>query len=115
MGGGLRQAGILAACGIVSLTQMVDRLAEDHARTRRLAAGVCEHTGLTIVPPQTNILMIDTEAPAADWAAALEKEGVWLVPMGPHRLRAVLHHDVDDAGLDQALLAFKKVGDSGLG
>lgn len=115
MGGGMRQSGILAACGIVSLTQMVDRLAEDHARTLRLAEGVGGLPGATIVPPQTNILMIDTDRPAAEWAQALEAEGVWAVPMGPHRLRCVLHKDVDDAGLEQALLAFQKVGHAGLG
>ncbi|MBS1721962.1 MAG: aminotransferase class I/II-fold pyridoxal phosphate-dependent enzyme [Armatimonadetes bacterium] len=114
MGGGLRQSGVLAACGIVSLTQMVDRLAEDHERTRKLAEGIAGLSGLEIVPPQTNILMIDTDRPAADWARALESEGVWAVPMGPNRLRAVLHKDIDDAQLEIALLAFQKVRNAGL-
>ncbi|MBS1714662.1 MAG: threonine aldolase family protein [Armatimonadetes bacterium] len=115
LGGGMRQSGILSACGIVSLTKMVDRLSEDHRRCRELADRVSRLPGATPVPPQTNILMIDTDAPAAAWADALECEGVRTVPMGPYRLRAVFHKDVDDAGLEQALLAFEKVGASRLG
>ena len=114
LGGGLRQAGILAACGIVSLTKMVGRLAEDHRRTKTLAEVDCL-PGLKVVPPQTNILMIDTDVPAKKWEDALAKEDVWVVAMGPNRVRAVLHNDIDDAGLEQALLAFQKVSKTGFG
>ena len=110
----MRQSGILAACGIVSLTSMVDRLAEDHQRTKSLAESLSGMPGISVVPPQTNILMIDTTLPAANWSEALEKEDVWVVAMGPNRVRAVFHKDVDDDGLEQACLAFQKVGHSGL-
>ncbi len=115
LGGGLRQSGILAACGIVSLTRMVDRLAEDHLRTHKLATAVSALKGVSVVPPQTNILMIDTVAPASSWVDALEKEGVWVVPTGSHRVRAVLHKDIGDLELEEALLAFHKVGHASLG
>lgn len=107
LGGGLRQAGVLAACGIVSLTKMVDRLADDHNRCKTLADAIQGLPGLKVVRPMTNILMIDTELPAQKWADALEQQDVWTVPMGPNRLRAVFHHDVDDDGLELAIAAFK--------
>ena len=109
LGGGLRQAGILAACGIVSLTTMVGRLSEDHRRTKALADALQGLPGMSVVPPQTNILMIDTERPAQDWAEALENLGVWAVPMGPNRLRAVFHNDIDDALLEEAIQVFRRV------
>ncbi|MCW5936272.1 MAG: aminotransferase class I/II-fold pyridoxal phosphate-dependent enzyme [Fimbriimonadaceae bacterium] len=111
MGGGLRQAGILAACGIVSLTQMVDRLAEDHDRCRRLAESLDGLPGLSTVPPQTNILMVDTVAPADRWEAALREKGVDLIAMGPNRLRAVFHHDVEEAGLALSQGAFRELAE----
>ena len=57
----------------------------------------------------TNILMIDTVIPAEKWQVALEGLGVAMFAVGPHRLRAVLHNDVDDAKLDVAVSAFKKL------
>ena len=114
-GGGMRQSGILAACGIVSLQTMTARLAEDHERARRLSLGLARFPTFQVVPPQTNIVMIDTESMAEHWISALSGHGVWLSSMGPKRLRAVFHKDVGDDGLEQALLAFQKVSDSGLG
>lgn len=113
-GGGMRQSGVLAACGIVSLDRMVARLAEDHRRAKRLADGLNEIPGLEPVAPQTNILMIDTDVKAETWVAALDAKDVWVVAMGPHRVRAVFHKDVDDDGLEQALLAFQQVASAGL-
>lgn len=106
LGGGMRQTGILAACGIVSLTQMVDRLAEDHERAQDLA-GLCEGLpGVNPLPCPTNILILDTEKPAEAWQHELEQQGVRTIPFGPRRLRAVFHYGVDDDGLKQAKDAF---------
>ncbi|HVL39454.1 MAG TPA: threonine aldolase family protein, partial [Fimbriimonadaceae bacterium] len=69
LGGGMRQAGLLAACGIISLTQMVDRLAEDHARAKRLASALAELPGLRVESErvQTNMVLLYTDRPAAEW------------------------------------------------
>lgn len=109
LGGGMRQAGILAACGIVSLTKMVDRLAEDHARARRLASLLTGLPGLAPLDPPTNILMVDTEAPAAGWGEKLRESGVLCLPVGPNRLRLVFHNDVGDEAVDKAADVFRRL------
>lgn len=111
LGGGMRQSGLLAACGIVSLTKMVDRLAEDHARAKRTAEALCYVPGLTVYPAvvETNMVMVDTEGPAEPVVAALAERGVLCFPNGPQRIRLVFHADVDDAKTDQAIEAFKAV------
>lgn len=108
LGGGMRQAGILAACGIVSLTQMVDRLADDHRRARSLAQSLSELPGLTIDwdRVQTNMVLVSTETSAAEWADRLHEQRVWCFPVAPNRLRLVLHADVDDEGVNRAVEAF---------
>lgn len=111
MGGGMRQAGVIAACGIVALETMVDRLAEDHRRAADLAAGIVGLPGLRPLKPQTNIVMVDTDDPAEEWTARLEAEGVRCYPIGAHRLRLVFHKDVDDEGLAQTLAAFRRLAD----
>ncbi|MBS1718476.1 MAG: aminotransferase class I/II-fold pyridoxal phosphate-dependent enzyme [Armatimonadetes bacterium] len=109
LGGGMRQAGILAACGIVSLTKMVDRLAEDHKRCRTLFAALKDLPGLTIDPEtvQTNILIVQSQRPAVEWVKALGEKGVDFFPFGEYRFRLVLHADVDDAQVERAIGAFK--------
>lgn len=111
MGGGLRQAGVIAACGIVALETMVDRLADDHRRAAELAAAIVGLPGLRPQTPQTNIVMVDTDAPAEEWTGRLEAEGVRCYPIGAHRLRLVFHKDVDDEGLAQAISAFRRLAD----
>ncbi|MBC8064126.1 MAG: hypothetical protein H7Y17_04805 [Chlorobia bacterium] len=109
LGGGMRQAGILAACGIVSLTQMVDRLADDHRRTRSLAQSLSELPGLTIDwdRVQTNMVLVGTETQANEWTERLHEKGVWCFPVAPKRLRLVLHADVDDHGVAYAVETFR--------
>ena len=111
LGGGMRQAGLLAACGIVSLTKMVDRLAEDHARAKRAALVLAELPGLSvnIEGVQTNMVMVDTDGPAEEVVARLAEEGVLCFPNGPQRIRLVFHADVDDAKTDRAIEAFRAV------
>jgi threonine aldolase len=110
LGGGMRQAGLLAACGIVSLTRMVDRLGEDHARASRLAEALDEMPGLQVnrETVQTNIVIVETKKPAEAWQQRLEADGVLCFAFGDHRLRLVLHADIDDGKLERAIKAFGK-------
>jgi threonine aldolase len=103
LGGGMRQAGILAACGIVALNSMVDRLAEDHARAARLAEACGGIPGLRPLPTKTNIVIVQTEKPAREWHQKLEAGGVRCFPFGPDRLRFVTHRDVGDAEVSFAI------------
>ena len=115
LGGGMRQAGVIAAAGIVALETMVDRLGEDHARARRLAEGLRSVPGLTLEtdPPPTNMvyLRLPAEGPLDGPALvrALAKYDVLALASGPRRIRLVLHHDVDDAGVERAVAAFRHV------
>lgn len=111
LGGGMRQAGLLAACGLVSLTREVGRLEEDHQRTRRLAEALDGTPGLTIDwdTVQTNMVLLNTEKPAAQWLDALRERDIWALPPSDYRVRCVLHADIDDAKLDRAIEAFRTV------
>ena len=112
LGGGMRQAGVLAAAGIVALETMVERLAEDHARARRLAEGLARLPGVALDSgtPRTNMVYFnltdDCPFDGAQLAARLARQGVRVHPSGARRFRLVLHHDVDDEGLERALAAF---------
>jgi threonine aldolase len=114
LGGGMRQAGVLAAAGIVALNEMVDRLAEDHANARRLAEGLAEVPGLKLHPERykTNIVYFDVAKPglnAAELVAALQKEGVRMLAAGPRTIRAVTHYEVTEKDIDYALAAAARV------
>jgi len=113
LGGGMRQAGILAAAGLVALERHVDRLAEDHRRARRLAEAVAELPGCVLDPAgvRTNIVIAAVE-PGERLPALLEAlrgQGVLAGAMGPGRLRLVTHLDVDDAGIGRAVAALRTV------
>lgn len=111
LGGGMRQAGLLAACGIVSLTKMVDRLEQDHARARHLADGLDQVPGLRIdwETVQTNMVALEVHGSAAEWIDALRNEDVWVLSPGANRIRLVVHADVDDAKIERAIEAFHSV------
>jgi threonine aldolase len=111
LGGGMRQAGLLAACGIVSLTKMVDRLAEDHARAKRTAQALAELPGLSVDLDgvQTNMVMVETDGPAEAVVAQLAEQGILCFPNAPQRIRLVFHADVDDAKTDRAIEAFRAI------
>jgi threonine aldolase len=117
LGGGMRQAGILAACGLVSLTKMVDRLADDHRRARELAEHLASLDGLTIdlTRVQTNMVMVATQGPAQAFAERLSAEGVHFFAVGERRVRLVIHADIDDAKLAHAKSAFSKVASESAG
>lgn len=113
LGGGMRQAGILAAAGIVALEKMVDRLAEDHENARKLAAGIAQIPVLRVHPQYTNIVRFKLAdgcklKPDAI-VSRLAKDGVRLGYSGPWGFRAVTHHGIDDAGIKKTLVAFHKI------
>jgi threonine aldolase len=110
LGGGMRQAGIVAAAGIHALRNHAGLVEADHRRARRLAAAATDVPGLGVARPETNIVMIDLIDPRLDAGTlltALEGRGVRMVAFGPRRLRAVTHMDVDDAGIDRAAAALR--------
>jgi threonine aldolase len=98
LGGGMRQSGVLAAPGVLALTDMVDRLREDHSNARLLADGLSRIPGIRIDPSsvQTNIVVFHLGGPAeADrFALAAKAGGVLVSPFGPGRLRAVTHFGI---------------------
>jgi threonine aldolase len=103
-GGGMRQSGILAAGALHGLDVHLPRLHEDHARARRLADLLSELPGVRVVPPDTNIVMVDLIAgqTADEVVAHARAAGVQIGAWTPTRLRCVLHLDIDDAALAQA-------------
>lgn len=103
----MRQAGILAAACLHALDHHLARLAEDHARAERLAAGM-RMDGVEVGEPDTNIVIARLAAPLdpAKVLAELEKRGVRMVGFGTGRIRAICHLDVDDAGVERAIGAF---------
>ena len=106
LGGAMSQAGIIAAGGLYALDHHVDRLAEDHARARRLADGLAGLPGVELdaATVETNILVFAVpDAPA--FCDVLAREDVLVIPLDARRVRAVTHLDVDDAGIERALEA----------
>lgn len=114
LGGGMRQAGVIAAAGIVALNEMVDRLAEDHANAQKLAQGLANITGISVDPAhiKTNIVFFDitrNDMTAAELVNRLNEEGVRMSASGPQRLRAVTHYHISSEDIDYTLNAFAKV------
>ncbi|GAB4501354.1 MAG: low-specificity L-threonine aldolase [Anaerolineales bacterium] len=115
LGGGMRQAGVLAAAGIIALDTMVERLAEDHARARCLAEGIQHIPSLRLWPgmPVTNMVFFDF-APQISLSdhqieQELEKRGVLVHASNPRRFRLVTHYWIDDAAVQKALTALNEV------
>ncbi len=113
-GGGMRQAGVLAAAGLVAVEKTPPRLIEDHRRAKRLARALAEIPGLRINPGevQTNILVFDvsgTGLASTVLAERLKERGVLAGAIDPQTMRMVTHFDVNDEGIDRALRAFEQV------
>ncbi|HEX5435778.1 MAG TPA: threonine aldolase family protein [Gemmatimonadaceae bacterium] len=104
LGGGMRQSGVLAAAVLYALDAHLPRLSEDHARAREYASVVDGVRGARVVPPDTNIVMLDLPdgVEAGEVAAAAAKHGVLLSPWSRQRLRAVMHMDVDRSAVQTA-------------
>lgn len=115
LGGGMRQAGVLAAAGIVALDSMIDRLAEDHQRARGIADGLREIPGLSLryERPATNMVFVEflpgAKLAAADVVKAMRREGIILRASGDGSIRLVVHYWIDDAAVERLLLNFKRL------
>nr|WP_239312103.1 MULTISPECIES: GntG family PLP-dependent aldolase [unclassified Frankia] len=107
LGGGMRQAGIVAAAGSYALDHHVERLADDHERARRLARRIADvaPSAVDVDAVQTNMIVLDlsdTGWPAGEFTAAAARHGLLLQLTGPQRVRAVTHLDIDDEDIDSA-------------
>ena len=113
LGGSMRQAGIIAAAGIVALETMIERMAEDHVNARAIAEGLAEVPGLhlDLERVQTNMVMVDVEKefPNGGVTAALEEKGVLALDRGGGNLRLVTHYGIDEADVGQTVEAFRSV------
>ena len=112
-GGGMRQVGILAAAGLYALEHNFSRLAEDHANARHLATGLASLQGIQVDldSVQTNIVVADLKSSGKsvpEVVARLKEDGVWVVPFGPTRVRAVCHLDVSREQIETALEIFQR-------
>ena len=118
LGGGMRQAGVLAAPGLIALRDgpagMIERLAEDHSNARRLADGIADLPGVVNLDPQrvrTDFVFFELGKPELRRAFldALERGGVLMIPYpGGDRIRAVTHYGIDDTDIDQAISATRR-------
>src|SRR4029079_13977900 len=114
VGGGMRQGGVMAAAGIVALERMIDRLAEDHNRAKKLAEGLHAIDPQLSDPRQveSNIVMIEVGHTAGDakaWMAALGSAGLQCGAWSSKALLVFTHRHIDDAAVDQALDIVRKV------
>lgn len=113
LGGGMRQAGVLAAAGLIALEDMRGRLGEDHANAAYLAEALAQLPGIAVEPyAGTNIVYFDvtgTGMTAAELTARLREKGVVMIEMGPHRVRAVTHFDVDRPACEEAVATLGKL------
>lgn len=114
LGGGMRQAGVVAAAGIIALESMVERLAEDHARARTLAEGLREipQVALDGMPP-TNMVFFHL-ADSVAWTVEqietrMQERGILVEAMGKRRFRLVTHYWIDDAAVEKTVDAFRAV------
>lgn len=119
LGGGMRQAGVIAAAGIVAVTEMVERLADDHANAQALAQGLAQIDGIAIDPAtvETNLVFFTVERPeikAVQLAAELKEHGVLLSASGVKRLRAVLHDGITAADVTRILAAIRSIMAAGV-
>lgn len=117
LGGGMRQAGVLAAAGIVALRKMIGRLTEDHQRAQRLAQGLSEIRGIKLDAgtPATNMVFFDLSSEARPSAAEIQEQlrpqGILVSPTGTRRFRLVTHYWIDDAGVEKTVAALRKALD----
>lgn len=113
LGGGMRQAGVLAAPGIIALTKMTERLAEDHGHAQKLAMGLNEIPGLSVDVEgvETNIVLCDIAGsglPNEEFLARIKKEGVLAVSFDQQVIRFVTHREIDGKMVDEALLRIRQ-------
>ena len=110
----MRQAGILAAAGIIALEKMTKRLGEDHVRARNLAEGLSENRGIVLDgSPQTNMVFFDLASKVTrstdEITDQLKDRGILVSASGVRRFRLVTHYWIDDAAVDKTVAAFRDV------
>ena len=111
----MRQVGVLAAAGIISLQSMIERLEDDHMRARKLAEGLGRIEGIEVDEgsPHTNMVYLNlgyaVKPDASEVTFRLKAQNVLVDPDGPRRFRLVTHYWIDDEGVDRAVAAFKEV------
>jgi threonine aldolase len=115
LGGGMRQAGILAAAGIISLESMVERLGDDHRRAANLAKGLGKIPAIQLVheKPATNMVFINLAETVRISAEQIEQKlkeyGILALASGPRRFRLVTHYGIEDQDIDRAISAFREI------
>ena len=115
LGGGMRQAGVLAAAGLVALQTMIDRLSEDHRRARQLGEALRAIPGVSLIKnsPATNMVFIhlaeDLPYDNAGFIKALAEEGVLIGDTAPREFRLVTHHDLDDEAMEYCAAAIRRI------
>jgi threonine aldolase len=112
LGGGMRQGGMNAAACLYALQHNIARLAEDHANAAALARGLSQIPGLTVAPPETNLVFFDTAnagLTAATFAARLRPFGVTVSVAGTFRCRACTHLDVTAGQIEEALAIMREI------
>ena len=111
----MRQVGVLAAAGIISLERMIKRLGDDHLRAKKLAEGLKQNPGVVLDPetPYTNMIYFNLadsiEGNAQTVTEKMKAHGVLLDPDGSRRFRLVTHYWIDDDAVEKALYAFAQV------
>jgi len=113
LGGGMRQAGVIAAAGIVALEAMIDRLADDHEHARLLAQGLAHVPGFRLDPEkvQSNIVISDV-SDAIALQRRLRDAGVLTTIYGPTRLRMVTHYGIERADIEEALVRLRRIAEA---
>jgi threonine aldolase len=111
LGGGMRQAGVLAAAGLIALEEMPKRLHEDHANARLLAeaAAQCETAAIDLDAVETNIVIFSVRGNAATLVRAMKDEGVLASAIGAHQVRLVTHYDVSRADCERAATVLQQM------
>jgi threonine aldolase len=116
MGGGMRQAGIIAAAGLIAINEMPARLVEDHENARLLAEALVElqHFDLDLSSVQTNIVVCDlNKAGSSEVIEALSQQGVLAVPIGPAQIRFVTHRNVSREDALKAIEVLRRLDQEG--
>ena len=109
---GMHRGGLFAAAALYSLENMVERLADDHRRARLLADGLRDLPGLAVNEPETNLVRVSTAAsgrPAEEFVLALEDRGLLATLREPHVFKLMIHHEIDDEAILQAVAAVRHV------
>ncbi len=114
LGGGMRQAGVLAAAGLVALRSMVGRLAEDHQNAQRLARGIANSPGLSVdlERVRTNMVLVrvrEGSLTPVEFAARLKRHGVLVAPVGPQTVRMVTHRHISGKMVERAVEVIRQV------